>query len=161
MPRYAGPQKVEIWWVPTIANIAAPTTAELNAGTDMTPFMIDAEFPNPGNTIDAADGSSLFDKVVPGTTGGQKAVLHFHRDSVKASDTAFTTLAPGTVGNFAVASRPLATYGTFAVADDVDIYACTVISRDQTNLLARNATVQFTVEAAITDTPTIDFPLAV
>lgn len=161
MSRYIGPGKVEIWFVPTIADITAPTTTQLNAGTAISPYVVDggADFPNPGTTVDASDGGSAFDKQVRGTTGGQKAVLTCHRDDQKANDTAWTTLAPTTQGFIAIAPRGLATFGTWAVGDAVDVFAIEVITRDPSNLMARNATQQFTVEMAITDTPTYDFDL--
>ena len=56
--------------------------------------------------------------------------------------------------------RGAATKGTPAVADDVNVYAVEMITRDESNLFDRGNTQQFVVEAAITETPTIDYPLA-
>ena len=35
MSRYVFEENTTVWWVPTIANPAAPTAAEINAGTNL------------------------------------------------------------------------------------------------------------------------------
>lgn len=161
MGRFIGPETVEIWFGTTVSVLTAPTSTELNAFTDFTGFVVDggADFPTSGNTVDAADLSSKFDKVIAGTRGGDEITLTMHRDDVVGSDTAYTTLVPATVGYFATAPRGLATAGTWAIGDAVNLYKVEVITRNEANLAARGATQQFTITAAVTDDPTIDFAL--
>ena len=39
MARLASEGNVKVWRVPTVADTSAPTVAEINAGTDLTPYM--------------------------------------------------------------------------------------------------------------------------
>ena len=160
MTRFIGPESVEIHAGATVT-LAAPTTTQLNALTDVTPFITDggADFPTSGKTVAADDLSSKFDSVIAGTRGGDQISLTLHKDSTLVGDTIFTLLAPGFVGYIAVASRPLGTYGTWAIGDEVDVYPIEVITRNPSNLAARGATQQFTVEAAVTGEPNIDFTI--
>lgn len=162
MGRFIGPETVEISYVATIAVPTAPTAAELNAGVDLTAFVVPGglDLPFPGETVDASDLSSRQRKQAPGMYGGNEGTLTFHRDKVFANDTAWVTLPPGTDGFFVVAPRGLATPGTFAIADRVDIYPMEVITRDPSNLAADNETQQFTVSAVWTGVVTRDFPIA-
>lgn len=160
MVRYVPEGTVEFSYVATIAVPAAPTAAELNAGVDLTEFSVgDLDMPFEGQTADAADLSSRFNKTVPGDYGGSSGSASFHKDTVTGNDTAWTTLPRNTVGYLVVATRGLATPGTFAVADIVDIWPIEVLSRSL-NAQARNQSLRFTVNMAITDEPTEDFPIA-
>ena len=160
MPRFIGPESVEVHYVATVTP-GAPTAAQLNAGVDLTPFITDggADFPTSGKTVAADDLSSKFDSVIAGTRGGDMVSLTMHKDTVQANDTAYTTLPPATVGYFAVASRPLATTGTWVANDEVDLYPIEVVTRNPANLAARGATQQFTVESAVTAEPLIDYTI--
>ncbi len=93
-------------------------------------------------------------------TGGNQATLTFHREKPLASDTIWTALPRGTTGYVAIAPRGLATKGTWAVADDVDVFPVEVITRNPSNLADDGNTQQFTVELAITGEPEYDYQLA-
>jgi hypothetical protein len=161
MTRYIGPESVEVWWVTTVSDPLAPTSAELNAGVDLTGFLVadGADFPQSARTVDASDGSSRRDKVIAGTYGGDEATLTAHREAAQADDTAFTTLPAGTIGYVAIAARPLATAGTWATGDEVDLWPAEVINRENANLMSRTATQQFTAGLAITGDVTEDYSL--
>lgn len=162
MGRYIGPGILEVWYVPTMSDYTAPTVAELAAGTDLSGGIVagGADFPDPGTTVDASDLSSSFDKQAAGTTGGNQGVLTFHREKPLASDTIYTALPRGTAGYIAIAPRGLATKGTWAVADDVDVFPIEVIGRNSSNLADRSSTQQFTVDMAITGEPEYDYQIA-
>ena len=127
MAKYAPPGVSEVVWVTTISVAGAPTATELNAGVDLTSFVRTLpDVPRTGNTIDVATLDSKFEKRQVGTRGGDVATMEILRDP--AADTAYTTLAEDTAGYLVIARAGLATAGTFAVADVVDIFAATVLT---------------------------------
>jgi hypothetical protein len=158
MTRYVPEGTVEVHFITTISDIAAPTATELNAGLDITEALIgDLDLPFDGSTADGADMSSKFNKTVPGDFGGQPGSFTIHNELASGDDTAFTALARDTIGFIAVANRGLALAGTFAIADVVDIIAVQVLSRTRT--YARNTTARSAVQVAITDVPTEEFAI--
>ena len=127
MAKYGPAGVSEVAWVTTISSAGAPTAAELNAGVDLTSFVRTLpDIPRTGNTIDVATLDSKFEKRQVGTRGGDVATMEILRDP--AADTAYTTLAEDTAGYLIVARAGLATAGTFAVADKVDIFTATVLT---------------------------------
>lgn len=159
--RYVPEGTMEVWYVATVADSAAPTTAELGAGVDLTKFCVgDLTLPFEGTTAEAGDLSSRFNKTIDGDYGGSPGSNTFHKEKALADDTAWSTLPRDTVGFFAVAFRGLATKGTWAVGDHVDLWPISVLSRAM-NQQARNTSSRFTVQVAIPDEPTEDFVLAI
>ena len=158
--RYIGTETLECWYVATIAVLTAPTAAELNAGTDLTGFIVDngLDIPESGRTVDSSDGSSRRDKTVAGTYGGDEGSVEFHREKPAAQDTAWATLPRSTAGYLAVAPYGLATPGTFAIADVVDIIPIEVGNR--TPNIGRGSLMTGTIELAITDEITQGYELA-
>lgn len=127
MAKYAPPEVTEVWWVTTVANAAAPTATELNAGVDLTSFVRNMpDLPRNANLIDTATLASKYETREVGTRGGELLSMEILRDN--ATDTAYTTLAEDTVGFLAIARQGLATAGTWAVSDKVDLYPATVAS---------------------------------
>lgn len=170
MPRYGTTGKIAVYWVPTIASIAAPTVAEITAGTNLAPYMTrdGLKTPSTGNTIDAADAASAFNATAPGTFGGDAGSYMGHRDSKSTADTAWTTLAPGSIGFLVVAragfhqnaTTGLGTpAGTPTVADRCEVYPATVISRAEEDT-AENSTDRFTANLAFTAEPKQDAVVA-
>lgn len=158
MARYVPEGTVEVWFVATVSNPAAPTSTELNAGTDLTGALTgDLVLPFAGSTADAADMSSRFNKTAPGDFGGSEGTFTIHKELATGDDSAYTTLSRGTTGYLAVANRGLATPGTWAISDEVDLWPIEVLSRELQ--YARNQTTRAAIAVAITDVPTEDFAL--
>ncbi len=159
MARVIGAGVLELFYVATVANASAPTSTELNAGTDLTGFLTDGGISTPfdGSIVDAADMSSKFNKTAPGTYGGQPLTLELYRDD--SADTAWSTLTRGTSGYIAIARFGLATKGTWAVGDKVDLWPITVITRNPADVV-RNEMQRFSVECAVTAVPLEDYTLA-
>lgn len=156
--RYAPPGISEVHWVTTIAVPGVPTAIELNAGVDITPDFADIpDIPRTGNTVDVADLSSKFDKLQVGTRGGDVVTVAVFRNP--ASEVAYDTLLEDVVGFLIVARGGLATAGTFAIADVIDIYPATVLSQADP-APGRNAATMADVELVITDDPTRNFAVA-
>lgn len=159
MARIIGAGVAEVTFVATLSDYTAPTATELNGGTDLTSFITDGgtETPFDGSIVDIADMSSAFNKTQAGTFGGQAVSVELYRDDT--ADTAWTTLARGTTGYLAIARKPLATAGTWAIGDDVDVWPITVVTRNPAPIV-RNEAQRFTAECAVTDVPEEDFTIA-
>ncbi|MFJ2717406.1 hypothetical protein [Streptomyces sp. NPDC087437] len=163
MPRYGTTGRIAIVLVPTIADPKAPTVAEIAAGVNISDHVTrdGLKTPSSGNTIDAADIGSRFNKTAPGTYGGDAAEITAHRDSKAANDLAWTSLEQDTI-TFLVVARSgfdqqtatgLGTKDGVAKAGDrCEVYPVTVISR-AANDTGDNETAKFTASLAITGEP--------
>lgn len=170
MARYGTTGRIAIIWVPTVADPAEPTVTEITAGTNLSDHITrdGLKTPSSGNTIDAADIGSRFNKTAAGTYGGDAAEITAHRDSKSTVDLAWTTLAKDSTGFLVVArsglgqnaSTGLGTKAGPAVAGDrVEVYPVTVISR-AANDTGDNETSKFTASLAITGEPEQDAVVA-
>jgi len=125
--KYSTPGVSEVHWVDTITNYLAPTVAQLNAGTPLTddvPSM--PTLPRNANTVDVAVLASKYEARQVGTRGGDMLSFRILRDN--ATEAALAAVAEDTEGFLVVARKGLATPGTFAIADEVDVYPATVAS---------------------------------
>ena len=158
MGRYATPGKSEAHWVITIADPAAPTATELNAGVDLTGFTRALpSVPRALNTVDIANLSSKYEARQVGTRGGDVLGWTVFRDDT--TDTAVETLTEDTAGFMVLARKGLAAPGTFAIADKVDVYPATVGSQADTSPGRNDADMQ-DVSLVATADPTRDFAIA-
>jgi len=65
--RYVAPSVRKVYWVPTIASTAAPTAAEMNAGTDLSGQIFDiVGWTVTSNTVGVPDFSSRFTSKIAG-----------------------------------------------------------------------------------------------
>lgn len=153
----------DIRFVPTIVNTAAPTAAEVIAGTRITPQMLrdGLSRPQEGNTADASDAASLYNKQAPGTFGGQPMTIKCYRDSKSATDVAWTTLARLTSGYIVVTDWGWAqaagtglgsNTGTPTAGDRCEVWPITVNSRAMMDT-AENENAKFTATCVVTDVP--------
>ena len=146
----------------TIASISdplIPTAAELNTGTELTGLLTDGGLATPldGSIVDAADMGTAFNKTASGTFGGQPLTAEFFRET--PTDTAWDALPRTTDGFFSVIRFGLATPGTFAIGDDIELWDIEVVSRNRVDV-ARNEMQRFTVECAVPGAPLEDFVIA-
>lgn len=157
MAKYSPAGRHEVWWVTTIANYLAPTTAELNAGVNLTSFCrVVPSTPRAGQTVDVATLDSKYEKRQVGTRGGDSLEVEVLRDD--ATDTAVTTLTEDTAGFLVLARKGLATAGTFAVSDEVDVYPATVLTSED-NAPGRNDPDSSNIELVATDDPNRQYAL--
>lgn len=151
MAKYAPPGVSEIVFAITVSDYSNLTAAEANAGTDLTTFVRTLpDIPRTANLVDVATLDSKFEKRQVGTRGGDVISLEILRDST--TDTAYTTLAEDTAGYLIVARKGLATAGTFATSDTVDVFPVTVASVADGNP-GRNDPDFAVVELAVTSDP--------
>jgi hypothetical protein len=112
-------------WVSAIANINAPTVAELNAGLLLTQNITPDGMQNFQPSTSSIPTSSLadrFDTLAPGRTAFQTATITFYKQP--SADTAYTTLIYGTQG-FVVIRRYIATATAWTAAQVVQVYPAT------------------------------------
>lgn len=149
---------VEVWFVPTIANPAAPTAVALNAGTRLTSYVrggitIDfASNPVPSGALD-----TRFEPTVAGTFGGGTNSLNgVLRKDAFGDDDAWTLLVRDLVGFLVVGD-----YGntgaaeTWAATDRVSVYPIEIFSRNRGDA-ARDQLHTFDVQFGITAVPSED-----
>lgn len=156
----------QLRFVPTIANIAAPTVAEITAGTNLTVLLRQDGLKRSvsGNTVDTADASSLYNTNDAGTRDGSFSAT-FYRDTVAGTDIAWTTLPDLTRGYFVVASPAGfsgAGTGTLKLpvaADRCEVWPIVIISRAPDDE-GKDKAMTFTVNVGVTTTPNLSAVVA-
>jgi hypothetical protein len=159
MARQPSTGKIRVQFVPTISAVAAPTTTELNAGTDLTPFMTPDGLNTPlnGSTIDVQAANDRYKATAPGSYGGDPITFKGYRDDT--TDTAYTTLARDTTG-YIVVRRFAATSGAaFASAQKVEVWPVTVISCNPMQT-ADNEAQKFEATMSVQPAPTLTATVA-
>lgn len=141
-------------YVPTIANIAAPTTAELNAGillqSVMTPDGLTGFEPTTAD-VDNSALNSTFDTKTIGRDSFSGTKLIFKKQAT--GDTTYTTLTRGTAG-YIVVRRYIDNATAYASTQVVEVYP--VIFGQTRNLApAANTVTKWEVDTKITSTPNI------
>lgn len=148
--------QTRVAYVPTIANIAAPTTAELNAGTLLTTTLIPSGLENFENSTASVDNTSLastFDTVLPGRQSfGDTALVLKKQD---ATDTVFNLLSvPGTNG-YIVIRDGVATGTAWATSDKVEVYPIRTAAHSMLGRGESNSLLRYRVPTKITAAPNL------
>ena len=146
--------KTKVWSVPSISNIAAPTTAELNAGTSleglMTPDGLVGFEPDTAD-VDNSALNSTFDTRLPGRAGFSGTLVRLKKQA--GTDTVYNTLVRDYVTNIVVRRGTLASTG-WATSDKVEVYPCQM--GEVRNLPPEANSVQrYEVPMKITTTPNL------
>ncbi len=102
MARFFRRGRTRVYWVPTIASATlVPTTAEVTAGTNLTPSIAGMEgFSFQNSPIPTPDLASTFTTNIPGEDTADNPQLTFYEDT--ATNTLQTTVAKGTEGYIAI-----------------------------------------------------------
>lgn len=153
MTRRTHEEFTRIWWVTTIASQAAPTVAEIGAGTDVTPFVPKdgLKVGSTNNAVKNDDITSAFMPEIPGSYGNKVALTCFRDDSADAAWTLFKTRL--TTG-FLVVRRMLAVTSAVAASQKVEVYPAE-IGQPLLADTAENERVKFTVDVFVTAAPTL------
>ncbi len=147
------------WWVPSIANIAAPTAAEINAGVRISQWMTkDGASGFMPSTADAPTSGkeSVFDTATNGRITFGDTILRFKRQD--AVDTVYNTLTQDTPGNL-VRRNSLLAATTVASTQKLEVYPviCSLRGRlDQDD----NQPERFQVPVKITAPPNLNAAVA-
>lgn len=145
-----------VYFCTTISNIAAPTAAEIAAGTYLSPFTKKdgVQTPNNQNFIDSGDISTNYDAQEPGSFGGAPINLTMFRD--ESVDTAWNLMVYGTRG-FLVIARRKTTAPTSG--DKVEVYPV-AMHEPAMNNSAANENQTFVAAFAVTGTPNLKATVA-
>lgn len=155
MTKVIANQQSWIGFATNVANVQAPTAAEVAAAVNLTPVTISVTASTQGNTIPTPTLDSLFETSVPGVAQGT-FTGDFYRDSNVSLDIAWTTL-PRNAAGFMLISRfggqgdkymPIAN-------DDIEVWPIIVTSR-AASALTSNQAQTFTVTGAVPAVPAED-----
>lgn len=144
--------RTRVYSVPSIANIAAPTVAELNAGTDLsgliTPDGLVGFEPETGD-VDNSKLNSTFNTTSPGRISYSGSMIRFHKQI--GTDTVYNTLIYDYRTNIVI-RRDITSSTAWATSQAVEVYpsACGEV-RDLTP--EPNSTHKYEVPIKITTQP--------
>ena len=136
---------------PVVANINAPTVAEIGAAQDLTCFVVSINASSQGNTVPTPSICSLFETSIPGTSAAT-FTGDFYRDD--EDDGAWDELSRGTKGVFFI-SRFGSNGAKPASTKPVEVWPVVVTSRAAA-ALASNTAQTFTLTCAVVDVPAED-----
>src|SRR5215510_10922566 len=140
-----------------LADISAPTAANITAATDLTGFCISLNASARGNTVPTPSFDSLFETSTAGTPAATVDADFYRDDDV---DTAWETLLRGDRGVFIIArfggsganNKP-------AAGDDVEVWPVMITSRTMANMTS-NTVLTFTASCAVMEEPAEDAVVA-
>lgn len=129
-----------------VANLDAPTSAEIAAAIDMTDFLISFNPATQGNTVPTPRLKRLFEPNISGTAAGSFTASLYRDDE---ADTAWDTLPRGTKGTWIV-SRFGGTGENLAPAegDKCECWSISVTSRSA-DAMQSNTAQTFTLTGAV------------
>lgn len=152
MGKYANDGRIRVQIVTAIANIAAPTVAELNAGTNITGFLSKDGLTTPAdqNNVDVASLAETFNAQVPGSFGGAIEMTGLRDD---AADTLWNLITYG-LARYCVVRRGPTTAAAYAISQQVEVYPIQFHEPvpDQTG---GDEVSRFTISAPVTSQPNL------
>lgn len=159
MAKYANDGMLLVYYTLTVANKAAPTTAELNAGTNLTPWCTKDGVTTPSNQnfVDDSALSDTYDAQVVGSFGGPIS-LTLKRDGTPANDTAWNLITYGLLG-FVVIRRGLTSATAWAASQKAEVYPV-MFHEPLPQQTASNEQGRFTAQAAVTSQPNLKATVA-
>jgi hypothetical protein len=153
--------KTRIAWVPAIANIAAPTVAELNAGLLLT-YRVTRDglmgYEPTTNKIDNASIGDTFDITTVGTDSFGDTALRLKRQTPLAGDTAYTTLVKGAEG-YIVIRRDVDRDTAWTAAQLCEVYP-TTCGRRKRLAPEQNTVTRYEVPTMVSSEPDLDAVVA-
>lgn len=141
------------YYVPTIASPAAPTRAELTAGTDLTGDVVDggvSGFTLDGALVDIPDMGSKFTSSIPGRqTAGTSSIKLYADQTSSDARTLFVATPTGSPTTGYIVILPEGEWVT-AESKTMDVWPITVTSNatDQATAAAGQMTVTFGITSA-------------
>lgn len=154
MPDSLADGRTRVYWVPSIASQAAPTVAELNAGTAlqdlMTPDGLEG-FEASTAKVDNSSLGSTFDTGVPGRASYDGTLLRLKKQT--GTDTVYNFFVRDVVG-FVVIRRSLDKNTAWASTQKVEVYPA---QTGETRLLKPegNSVEKYEVPTMVTATPSL------
>lgn len=146
--------RTRVSWVPSIANIAAPTVAELNAGTilhdKMTPDGLAGFEPDTAD-VDVSALDSTFNTVVAGRAGFSGTMLRLKKQS--GTDTVYNLLVRDLAG-FVVVRRDTTAATAWAASDKAEVYP-SVLGETRNLPPEANSVHRYEVPVKVASTPNL------
>lgn len=143
----------------TIANISAPTAAEITAATELTPLLITINAGAQGNTVPTPTLDTLFETSIPGTSAAQ-FTGDFYRDDDLGADYAWDELPRGKKCYFIISRFGGTGAGRKPIATDiVEVWPVQITSRAMAQM-SSNTALMFTITAAVHTEPDEDAVVA-
>src|SRR5436190_14783997 len=148
----------EKWYlVTTIANQAAPTAAEINAGVLVSPYLRSLSgFTSEVEDLDAADQSSSFNKTIPGGETPENSSMTFYASDTLADgeETTRAAFVQGTQRYMVAVPR-----GTVLAAAKCDVFPVRIKSNNDDKTV-ENAAATYTVGMSIYTLPSKQVAIA-
>ncbi|NXY93501.1 hypothetical protein HYE82_03570 [Streptomyces sp. BR123] len=144
--------KTKVVWASSIANLAAPTTTELNAGSDFTTRITpDGLKLDPSTAdVDTSSLASTFDTKTVGRVGFE-VELTFKRGSTAGEDLPYTTLKYG-VSGYLVVRRGIDYATAWASGQKCEVYPITC-GEPANSSPAANEVMKFASPMMVTSSP--------
>ena len=118
--------KVKVWSVPSIANIAAPTTAELNAGTNLGALLTKDSglqgFSPDTAAVDTTPLNATYMTNLPGMATLANGILQFKAQTQATPDTIKTTFVKDYTTNIVIRRQGALETGAWTSTDQVEVW---------------------------------------
>jgi hypothetical protein len=150
MARFMRKGKTRFYWCPTVANLNAPTVANITAGTRLDPQIAEIngfEFAN--SPIDVPDMATAFVSKIPGEDTVADSSISFYEDDT--TNPIQTALAKGTVGHVVI--FPRGTAGASPAVSDVTEVWPAIVASSARAYTAGNEAARYTVTFTLTAPP--------
>lgn len=147
----------QVFLVQSIANQAAPTVAEINAGTDLHPVLRALTgFTTSVEDLDAADQSSDFNKTIPGGETPEASSMTFYAGDADADDeeTVRAAFVEGDEAFIVFCPR-----GAPTATEPCDVFPVRIKANNDDKVVA-NAAATFTVQMSIHESPSKQVAIA-
>lgn len=148
---------VNVYWATAVADITAPTVAEITAATNITCFVTkDGLAPNIStNSVDSAALCETFDATIPGSWGADFSLTGFRDDD---DDVLWDLAVYGSAGFLII--EPFGTPDVLpSIGDKVEVWPATMNQKSPANS-ATNTQQRFTLPLNITSQPDLDAVVA-
>ena len=145
MPKVIPNESTMVRFCTTLTSMTAPAATEINAGVDLTPYLISITASASGNTVPTPTLDSLFEASIPGTNSATFSSDYYRDDT---TDTAWVTLPRRSKGYMVIQrfqSNPTRTAVTGA---KVEVWPIIVTSR-AAGPMSSNTAQTFTVMCSV------------
>lgn len=151
MPRIIPNEETKVRFLTTLASATlVPTIAEVNAGVDLTSFVMSINASTRGNVVQTPSFDTRFETSIAGTVTSTFEADMYRDDT---ADTAWTTLPRNTQGYFVILRfGGTGTNGAIAASNKVEVWPVFVVARTATNLTS-NTTQTFQVQCSVYKEP--------
>ena len=148
--------RTRVAFVPTIANIAAPTTAELNAGTLLQSTLVPTGLEGFENTTADVDNTSLastFDTKLPGRQSFSGTGLVLKKQD--GTDTVFNLLSVPSTNGYIVIRDSLPEGTAWASSQAVEVHPIRTATHSMLGRGEANSVLRYRVPTPITSAPNL------